>query len=241
MNIELGHYRRRFVSIGAIFPLAAVFAYLVAIQESWGGWGVLGGLALAIVAVAAGIVLTKLLRWARPISLDDLEADALVSRQLARESGASDFTPRQVERAMRALLASRAVEWQEKHEAEVVFHDRGHTDFDVRIVEHDGEGARIRVCLLQVKARPVPSTFRHLAAVADREDANDAIVVTTYRATQEALADGGSFIRYGLELKVRLLPIDLLPSVFGGTSQTVEVYLDHEPPADSRVPVLIGR
>lgn len=202
------------------------------------GWLVLLGLVGALGGLCTGVLAFRLVQWGRPIAAEELAVDRRLLKELMREGGNDKFSPRQVERAMRRILAARAQELQDHHEADVLFHERAHADFDIRLVEHDGEGTRTRVRLLQAKARPVPSTVRHLAAVAEREDADEAILLTTFEVFDQFIMDRKRFLHLAEPTPLKVVDIENLPAILRGKSQTLEVYLENEPPAGSPASVV---
>jgi hypothetical protein len=216
-----------------LLPVALGTLLIGANAGDLGGWLVL----VLLIGTAAISTLTFLLlslrQWRRPFTMADL--GPLFGYSFASAGNLDEkVSPLEVELALRDRLGEWARELSKSEAATVLFHRSRHADYDLRIVSEDGEETERWVCLIQAKARPLDSTIRHLARVKEREDAQDAVLVTVpLWAVEEAHR-----LRKAAEAAgVQVASLEELDRLLHGTHPTVEVYVETPPPAEARVPV----
>jgi hypothetical protein len=238
MNEFRAVHRRDLRSLLFALPLIALLGALIAANaDSLGGWGTLAALVLAAAVLAAAGLAVRVREWRRPFTWKDLESE-VVREGLDPAKLETGVSPLEVESALRRLMASWARELDHSDSATVLIHPHLHTDYDARVVDHDGDEQDVRVYLLQAKARPVPSTLRHFAKTMAREDASEAVMITTLSSFQKAYSCEIGEMAEGLG--IRLISVGALHDLVHGGNPTVEIYVEGEPPS-AEAPVLITR
>lgn len=198
---------------------------------SLGGWGTLFILVGAAAVVALLYLSLSLREWRKPFLARDLHP---LLWGVSFESPDQRVSPLEVETALRGRLSEWAEALSDAEEATVLFHRSSHADYDIRIVNEDGQEADRWVCLIQAKARPVHSTLQHLAKAKEREDAQEAVLLTVPICWQELDASG--LLKAAEKLKVQIAPFEALDQIPHGRHPTIEVYVEAAPPgAEARV------
>jgi hypothetical protein len=179
MTLRLLQGRRVLIRAAIVLILAVAAASVAArLADDLGFWTTLLLVGGAAAAVSGFGIWLSMLAWARPI--DPATLGSMWVRELLEleQDRQPHLRPRDVENALRTVLSLSLVQLADAEGTKLIVHNHLREDFDARVIDHHGVKGRQRISLLQVKARPTPSTFRLLESTMRHEGADRCVILT---------------------------------------------------------------